>query len=90
MPTVEQPTTGGTAESEPRPNVCADSPQLIDAKTAARRCGVAVRTWLRLCDAGKAPWGVKLGGCRRWRVAELDGWLSAGCPSVRSAKGGSR
>lgn len=89
--TSKPPATGeGVAGSEPRPTVSADHPQLIDTKAAARRCGMSTRAWLRLCDAGKAPWGIKLGGLRRWNVAELDEWIRNGCPSVRSRKGGAR
>lgn len=90
MTTHTQPITGGIGGSDPHPNVCAEQRQLIDAKTAAARCGVSVRGWLRLCDAGKAPWGVKLGNLRRWYVPELDAWLADGCPPVRRVKGGAR
>ncbi|MFP4501189.1 MAG: helix-turn-helix transcriptional regulator [Candidatus Hydrogenedentota bacterium] len=57
--------------------------ELVDAREAAYICGVAKRTWLRLCDSGRAPWGVKLGGCRRWRRSELLAWIEGGCKPVR-------
>lgn len=65
-------------------------PRLIDVKAAAKRCGIAPRTLLRLADSGRAPWGLKIGGLRRWNVAELDQWIADGCPPVRGAKGGRR
>ncbi len=64
--------------------------ELIDSRESAFTCGVSKRTWLRLCDAGKAPWGVKLSGCRRWRRREILDWLEAGCPPVVSRKGGAK
>lgn len=91
MTTDQRNVTGTDAGPGSRPGASAEPIQLmIDAKAAARRCGLSVRTWLRLCDAGKAPWGTKLGTLRRWSVAELDEWIRNGCPTVRSAKGGGR
>jgi hypothetical protein len=63
---------------------------MIDGRAAAAKAGVSYRTWLRLCDAGLAPWGAKLSALRRWDVTELDAWIGAGCPKVRTAKGGAR
>ncbi len=82
------PTAEVIGGSEPRPSACAANPRLIPAPTAAARCGMSVRAWLRLCDAGQAPWGVKLRHLRRWDVAELNDWIAAGCPAVASMKGG--
>lgn len=76
------------ADPGTRPDVLAERTLLIDARKAAARCGMSVRTWLRLADAGRAPWGIKLGGLRRWNVAELDQWIAGGCRRVRSGKGG--
>ncbi len=36
-----------------------------------------------MADAGRLPAGVKLGSLRRWDKAELEAWISAGCPAVR-------
>lgn len=54
---------------------------IIPAKIA-----ISKRAWLRICDAGKAPWGLKLGGRRLWDLDELDEWIATGCKPVRSAK----
>lgn len=58
--------------------------RLIDGPTCATILGVSYRHWLRLCDSGAAPWGVKLGHLRRWDEAQLDQWITDGCPSVRT------
>lgn len=44
--------------------------------------GVSVRSVYRNADAGRMPYGFKLGGLRRWRKAELLDWLSQGCPKI--------
>jgi excisionase family DNA binding protein len=55
------------------------SRRLIDAKQVARLLGCSWRTVLRLADAGKIPWGVKLGGLRRWDVEEIEAFITGGC-----------
>lgn len=65
-----------------------ESRYLITGREAARKIGVSYRHWLRLCDGGLAPWGIKLRSLRRWDVVELDRWIFDGCPAVRSVKGG--
>ncbi|MFO0876125.1 MAG: hypothetical protein U0840_02030 [Gemmataceae bacterium] len=42
-------------------------------------------THLRLADAGKMPFGVKLGSLYAGRLDELEAWIAAGCPAVRKA-----
>lgn len=59
--------------------------RLVDGRTAAAKAGCSYRHWLRLCDAGKAPYGFKLGALRRWDLQELDTWIAGGCPTVRQA-----
>ena len=46
---------------------------------------ISKQAWLRLCEPGKAPWGVKLGGRRLWDRSALECWIDAGCPAVREA-----
>lgn len=57
--------------------------RLIDGQAAARKAGISYRHWLRLCDAGRAPWGVKLGAARRWDEAQIEAWICTGCPSIK-------
>jgi len=42
----------------------------------------------RLADSGQMPRPFHLGRLVRWRKAEIDQWLAAGCLSCRSAKKG--
>ena len=56
--------------------------RLIDARTAAGKAGCSPRNWLRLCDEGLAPWGVKLGALRRWDETQLNQWIAGGCKPV--------
>jgi predicted DNA-binding transcriptional regulator AlpA len=64
----------------------APAARLITADAAARKTGMSKRSWLRLCDAGGAPAGVKLGHLRRWDTVELDRWINNGCPRIRSQR----
>lgn len=54
---------------------------LINAKEAARMCGVSISTWYNLVSSGRTPDSVRI--CRnvRWRRGDLEGWVAAGCPS---------
>jgi len=57
------------------------SPHLIDARGAARLCGVSVATWYRMEAAGRTPRPVRPSpGTVRWRHADLADWIDAGCP----------
>ena len=57
------------------------APMLLDAKAAAKVCGVSVRTWWALHAAGKTPLPVRLGRRTLWRAEELAAWCRAGCPA---------
>ena len=59
----------------------APAPLLVDAKAAARLCGVSVRTWWALHSAGKTPLPVRLGRRTLWLADELAEWCKAGCPA---------
>lgn len=47
---------------------------------------ISRRAFLRLCDAGKAPWGIKLGSRRLWDLSEIDEWIASGCCAVRRSR----
>ncbi len=66
------------------------APRLIDAREAAELLGCKPRTLYRRADAGLVPFGVKIGGSRRWDVAELRQWVASGCKPIREVKGGGR
>jgi prophage regulatory protein len=58
---------------------CKCAVELVNAATAAAIAGVSRRSWWRFVADGKAPPPIRLGGCVRWRVAELNNWISNGC-----------
>jgi len=73
---------GPTAALEPRPAVAAE---LLDVRAVAMLLGgCSTRHVYRLADAGRMPRPVRLGNLIRWRKAELDAWISAGCPSQQA------
>ena len=56
------------------------APLLVDAREAARLCGVSRSTFWALHSAGKVPLPVHLGRRTLWRVSELAAWTEAGAP----------
>ena len=58
------------------------SRRLIDARQVARMLGCSWRTVLRLADGGKIPWGIKLGGLRRWDVKQIEDFIAGGCKMI--------
>ena len=67
------------------PNVGASTltvvqPLAVGAGSAGRLVGISARTWRRLDAAGQVPAAVRIGGQKRWIVAELAAWLDSGCP----------
>ena len=58
--------------------------ELLDVRGVATLLDCSTRHVYRLADAGRMPRPVKLGSLVRWRRAELDAWINAGCPSQQS------
>lgn len=56
---------------------------LIDVRTVAAKYGADERSIFRWADAGKIPFGVKLGSLRRWDIGEIDAHIASGCKPVR-------
>jgi predicted DNA-binding transcriptional regulator AlpA len=56
---------------------------LLTAEEAAGRLGVSLAYFFRMNSSGQlGPRAVKFGEkCSRWRAAELQAWVDAGCPS---------
>ena len=78
MLTSTKAAEGRTVGPELRPGVSAE---LLDVKAvAAMLGGCSTRHVFRLADAGRMPQPVKLGSLVRWRRAELEAWIGAGCP----------
>ena len=68
----------------------AEPAAMLDVDGLAELLRCSPRTVYRLADSGRLPRPVKLGALVRWRRAEIDDWLTAGCPPVRNAQGGRR
>ncbi len=63
-------------------------PDLLDVRAVTELLGgCSTRHVYRLADAGRMPSPLRLGALVRWRRAELQEWITAGCPSP---KGGAR
>jgi excisionase family DNA binding protein len=58
----------------------------VDDVAALLRC--SSRHVRRLAAGGRIPRPIKLGVLLRWLKADVDQWISAGCPNCR--KGGTR
>ena len=63
-----------------------DSPALLDVRHVAALLGCSPRHVYRMSDAGAMPRPVRLSTLVRWRKADVDAWLAAGCPSCRRTK----
>ena len=73
---VEQ---GVSTNSRPMP----PGRMLIDVRIVAAKYGADERSIFRWADAGKIPFGVKLGSLRRWDLSEIDAHIASGCKPVR-------
>lgn len=54
-----------------------------DVKIVAQKYDADPRSIFRWADAGKIPFGVKLGSLRRWDLSEIDAHIASGCKPVR-------
>lgn len=57
---------------------------MIDVAIVAQKYGCDERSVFRWADAGKIPFGVKLGSLRRWDISEIDAHIAGGCKPVRT------
>ena len=60
---------------------------LLDVQAVAALLDVSKQHVRRLCDAGKMPRPVRLGSLVRWRRADVESWIAAGCPNCRQDRG---
>lgn len=58
----------------------ADDAWLLTAEQSWTLCGLSKSAWYKYRSAGKIPAPVRIGGALRWRRAELEAWVGAGCP----------
>jgi predicted DNA-binding transcriptional regulator AlpA len=62
-----------------------DEAQLVGWEYLANLLGVSRSTIDRMAAAGKLPRAIMLSStCRKWRLAEIRGWVAAGCPSLEA------
>lgn len=56
--------------------------QLLSAREVAGRLGISLAQFFRMNSSGAfGPRPIKFGQkCSRWRAAELEAWVRAGCP----------
>ncbi len=68
--------------------------QVVEEAVRRRLCDVrdlevilkkSARSIFRDADAGRMPWGYKIGASRRWDIGEIEQWIAAGCQPVRKA-----
>lgn len=55
---------------------------LLTATQVAAMCAVSSRTVWRWDSAGILPSPVRIAGTTRWRRADVESWIQAGCPST--------
>ena len=55
-------------------------PLLISARELAALLGVSVSTIWVWHSSGRVPLPVRVGGCTKWRRAEVEEWVKARCP----------
>lgn len=56
---------------------------LLTATQIAAMCVVSSRTVWRWDSAGILPSPVRIAGTTRWRRADVESWIQAGCPSKK-------
>jgi excisionase family DNA binding protein len=56
------------------------APLLITAEEVAGMLDISTRTLWRLVSARRIVAPLKIGGSTRWRRAEIEAWVAAGCP----------
>jgi len=56
---------------------------LLDVQAVAVMVGCSSRNIYRLSDGGRMPRPVRIGRLVRWRTADIEAWIAAGCPSCR-------
>jgi prophage regulatory protein len=59
------------------------APYLLNVKQTGTMSGLSWRNVIRQVDAGHFPPPVRIGGSVRWRKADIEAWIAAGCPNIR-------
>jgi predicted DNA-binding transcriptional regulator AlpA len=83
--TQEHETVDATASAKsPGDSSLPVAPLLYRPPELAAVLGISSRSLWRLDAAAKLPQAVRIGAAKRWRRAEIEAWIDAGCPA-RSA-----
>jgi predicted DNA-binding transcriptional regulator AlpA len=61
---------------------------LIGIAALSAMCGWSIRTTRRKLSAGLIPRSLHVGGSVRWRLAEVEEWVRAGCPAQQGGAQG--
>ncbi len=59
---------------------------LLSVEQVAETMQVSIRTVWRLLSAGEMIAPVRIRGNTRWRRAELEAWIEAGCPTTSQSR----
>jgi len=62
-------------------------PLVVTAKQLAIMLQVSKRTLFRMRSAGRLPSPMRVGGIVRWRLEDVQNWISAGCPEIKPVAG---
>ena len=54
--------------------------ELVSATELAELLSISERSLYRLKSTNQLPEPIKLGGCVRWRLTEIQKWIAQGCP----------
>lgn len=64
----------------------APAPLLTDIQGLSALLDRSVASLERDAAAGRLPRSIRIGGSRKWRVAEIHAWVAAGCPPLAQWK----
>jgi predicted DNA-binding transcriptional regulator AlpA len=81
IPPTEQTSNAATPAAEVSEGVV---PLLLSEEDLASVLALTVQAVHRLHARGRMPGPVRLGTFERWRLAEIEAWVVAGCPDRKN------
>ena len=78
--------TAATPPAAEEPKAPDGKPLLLRVGEVAQLLGISERSVWRMQSAGKLPAAIRLAGSIRWRRAEIEAWVSAGCPAINNPR----
>ncbi len=79
-------TTTPLTEKTPSVKTAPPTPLLVDIQQLAVLLGRSVASLERDQAAGRLPAPVRIGGSKKWRRADIEAWVAAGCPIRTTAR----